>query len=201
MIVRQLNKVNVDRIIKAGDIEKLLSIEGYAQHRETQAEQLMVQVTAEIEEMKQQAYQETVTELVDSNQQILADLEKRLTKLLSNINQELQGVILQVLVILGLEDLSPINLSTLLSAELDRFKQVEKVKLEAHPTAIETLKQSLAKFVDSCEFEANPRMSGLECICTTHFWSLRLDINSVVTKLTNLLTPPPKTISLPTSFK
>ena len=187
MIIKQLSKVTFDRVVKHASIEKALALESYAIKLAQNAENVLANTHAEVLNIKEQAYTDTVALLTDDNRKMLDSVETNLTALLHGINEDLYDLIYRVLSRVGIDDVGSHQIKRLLKNEFDNFHQIKKLKIIANQEIINALQTEFQFTNEACEWEVDNKLNDLECLATTHLWALRLDLVTVRTKIKQIL--------------
>ncbi len=187
MIIKQLTKVSFDRVIKHSYIEKALALESYATKLKEDIEIVLVNTNADVEQIKKQAYADTVTQLVADNQQLLSYVEDKLSSVLHGLGEDVYNIVYRVLSKLGIDNIGSHQIRGLLKNEFDNFSQIKKLRVIANQDVITHLQGEFNFVGETCEWEVDSNLSDVECIATTHLWSFRLDLSVVRDKIKQIL--------------
>ena len=187
MIIKQLSKISFDRVIKHDYIDNALALELHASKLNDLATVTLVNANNEAADIKIQAYNNTTDQLVIENNQLLHDIEDKLDTLLSNIGNDLYDIVYRVLNKLGIDNIGAGQIKNLLKNEFDNFSHIKKLKISANNMVITQLKNEFNIIDTICEWETNVNLGDLECMVTTHLWSLRLDLSTTRNKIEQIL--------------
>jgi len=177
MKILKLNQMKLDRIIKEEDLILIESAEKYADALKKEAKRQVNEAVLEAENIKNQAYKQTVDQLTVENQNALETLKNGLEQFLQNLNTDIYNLVYRILVKMGLNETNPHNMHKIIRNELSQNALTEIIKITAHEHALEFIKKDLdAIHIQQVIWEINNDLLLDECICTTKLWTLRINI-------------------------
>jgi len=187
--IQQLNMVDLDRVIKAGDISRLLMFKTYMEEEKQKLEEFQQKIREEAETIKAQAYSETVSSVLEQNAQLVTNFNHKQDELLHKISHDLFSIIDHILAKIGMDNIDINNVQNLILGELEKIRFANKeILVRANGKAIAQFKHKFAdldyRFVTYLVDEA---LVDQECIIESSLWTMKLDINYAIAEIRNML--------------
>lgn len=189
MIITSLNKIKLDKIIKEEDIALIESAECYYNEIKSRADALYENTKLEIEELKQNTYNDTVNKLMQENAQALDEFKINLSSFLNNTVEDIYAIIYKVLTKFGVDNINEDNIKSILKEELHSVNINQVLRVVANNFVLSNLQQNaqLEKLVDKIVWEDDNSLNNYECICSTNLWTMRVSLNQALKLITNEL--------------
>lgn len=184
MIIKQLNTIKLDKIIRNEDVSVILNAQDYAAKIKADGEQIIANANKEAARIKQQVTEDLSRRFTEENAEHLNELNEKVGEFLQQVNEDLYGVIYKVLVKLGIDTSNTNQIKQLISQELLNLSEISEVSIMANEAVITKLKEEFSDTKKlSFEWCIDQSLLDHECICSTKLWVLRLNITTVVDQL------------------
>ena len=187
MIIKQLNHIKLDKIIKQKDLDLITDADSYVAKLKQEAQEILCRANADAESIKQTAYLDTINELMLANGILIDDFKKNVEIWLTNMQETVLFITSRVISKFGKSNLNQMALARLIGDEFSKLKDIDRViTVKANQNTLNILKDQLdALGLAEMIFQEDKSLSDDECTCSTSLWTMKLNINKTLEAIKN----------------
>jgi hypothetical protein len=188
MIIKDLNTVALDRVIKESDLDYIMNAKSHADKLIQEANNILQQAKIEVENAKKDAYNKVTTELIQANKDSLDQFNKEVDVFINDVISQSSQLIYKILGKFGQENISIGTIKNIINKELGKNRIVDITKITANKKSIAKLKETLNLiYFEAIVWEEDETYNDDECLCNTKLWSMRVNISYVVDNILNTI--------------
>ena len=190
MLIKQLNKIAVARVIKNDDVKKILDADEYVETVKATIEDELHAARQQVIQIKQEALQTTTKEVLETNAKVLAEFEQSLDLLLKEVGNRLHDIVYRTLHKCGIDEIDYKNLKNLITLELRQITTPNDITISANSEVLEILQREFTEESDKISWVVKPDLPMWQCECSTNLWVMHLDIAAVKQQIQRILKMP-----------
>ena len=186
MIIKNLNTIELDRVIKDSDLDYVMNAKSHADKLIQEANAILQNAKYEIEKSKKEAYDKVVEEITKANKASLDAFNNEVEDFINDIMSKSSQLIYKILAKFGQENISVDTIKTIINKELGKNRIIDITKITANKNSIGKLKSTLnLVYFEEIFWEEDNSYNDDECLCSTRLWSMRVNISYVVDTILN----------------
>lgn len=186
MIIKNLNTIELDRVIKEADLNYITNAKAHADKLIKEANDILQKAKIEVEQSKKDAYDKVTKEIIDINKKNLDLFNIQVDQFINNIMTNSSQLIYKILVKFGQENINVDTIKNIINKELGKNRIVDITKITANKNSIDNLKSTLnLVYFEEIVWEEDESYNDDECLCTTKLWSMRVNISYVIDTVLN----------------
>jgi hypothetical protein len=186
MIIKNLNTIDLDKVIKQEDVDYITNAKSHADKLIKNANNILDEAKKEVERVKKEAYDTTTKDLITNNENNLNEFNSEADKFIETITKQTANLIYKLLAKFGQDNISTETIKNIINKELGKNRIIDITKITANKNSINKLKETLNLiYFEAIVWEVDDSYNDDECLCSTKLWSMRVSIGYVVNAVLN----------------
>lgn len=186
IIKKQDTYDEVCKIIPIEELQQLLNAKASIKKAKEKYKKIINQANIDAKYIKEKAKEDILSEVSLQSEKINKELEERINKFLNIFSQEAYQIIYKILLKLGFEQISAIQIKTLIENEINEKKPNQSLTITANSNTISELK-NLYSLENNITFKIDETLIGGTCICDTGLYLLHVNITDAMEQIKSFL--------------
>lgn len=186
IIKTQSTDDEVYKIVPVEELQQLLNAKASIKRAKEKYKRIINQAHLDAKHIKEKAKEDILSEISLQSENVNKILEKRINTFLNVFSQETYQIIYKILLKLGFEQISAIQIKTLIENEINEKKPNQSLSITANSNTITELK-SLYSLENNISFKIDENLIGGTCICDTGIYLLHVNITDAMEQIKSFL--------------